>query len=192
MHKLRYMALGGLLMFIGMLTASVLMPSLVAQRDKFGEIECTGLRVVDSEGDAVIVFSTNQMDVVRMLVSANTGQNGNKPEVWIISGDNQAGVHVFGDNGKGQARLYAGEDGGQVDIWGSDRKLKATVNGDNDEQGGQVAVFGNDHASEAVLKIDHHGGVLRTYGRTQGSAAMGINQYGNGAVTTWDKNGYRQ
>ena len=46
-NKLSYITLGGLLMLIGMLASSVFMPSLFAQRDKFGEIECTSLTVVD-------------------------------------------------------------------------------------------------------------------------------------------------
>ncbi len=49
-HKLGYIALGGLLMFIGMMASSIFMPNLVAQRDKFGEIECTALTVVDVDG----------------------------------------------------------------------------------------------------------------------------------------------
>ena len=53
-EKLGYMALGGLLMLVGMLAANL--TPLTAQRDSFGEITCTGLRVVDSEGrDGVVL-----------------------------------------------------------------------------------------------------------------------------------------
>ena len=46
-EKRGYMALGGLLMLVGMLAANL--TPLTAQRDSFGEITCTGLKVVDSE-----------------------------------------------------------------------------------------------------------------------------------------------
>ena len=53
-NKLSYIALGGLLMLIGMLASSVFMPNLFADRDKFGDIECTGLRVVNDRGEMVV------------------------------------------------------------------------------------------------------------------------------------------
>ena len=46
-EKFRYMAFGGALVFLGMLGA--MMSPLTAEKDKFGEIECTRLVVVDSE-----------------------------------------------------------------------------------------------------------------------------------------------
>ena len=49
-HKFGYISLGGLLMLIGMIASSVFMPNLFAQKDKFGEIECTALTVVDADG----------------------------------------------------------------------------------------------------------------------------------------------
>ena len=53
-HKFGYIALGGALMLIGMIASSIFMPSLIAQRDKFGEIECTGLVVVGPDGNETI------------------------------------------------------------------------------------------------------------------------------------------
>ena len=50
-NNLSYMAFGGLLMLIGMLASSVFMPNLFAQKDKFGDIECTSLRIVDAGGN---------------------------------------------------------------------------------------------------------------------------------------------
>ena len=41
-------------MLIGMLASSVFIPNLFAQRDKFGEIECTKLTVVDERGSVKI------------------------------------------------------------------------------------------------------------------------------------------
>ena len=126
-NKLSYLALGGLLMLIGMLASSVFMPSLFAQRDKFGDIECTSLTVVDG------------------------GQ-----------------VVVYGKDGESRAWLSVAEDGGSVGVHGKDVK------------------------SGARLSVDEHGGSVSVYGKGDGKAGMGINEYGNGAVSTWDKNGYRQ
>lgn len=53
-HKFGYIALGGALMLIGMIASSIFMPSLIAQRDKFGEVECTGLVVVGPDGNETI------------------------------------------------------------------------------------------------------------------------------------------
>ena len=44
----------------------------------------------------------------------------------------------------------------------------------------------------AALSIDELGGRVQVNGKGEGAAAIGINEYGNGAVSTWDKNGYLQ
>lgn len=59
-HKFGYIALGGLLMLIGMMVSSIFMPNLFAQRDRFGEIECTNLRVVDKEGNVKVLISSDE------------------------------------------------------------------------------------------------------------------------------------
>ena len=62
------------------------------------------------------------------------------------------------------------------------------------EHGGVVGVY--DNKGQAVVGIDsgEHGGLVEVYGRgdSKGQAVMGVNEYGNGTVRTWDKNGYRQ
>ena len=61
-----------------------------------------------------------------------------------------------------------------------------------DEHGGVVIAYGKDGGSHAGLGIDEHGGRVGAYGRGPGRSLMSINEYGNGAVHTWDKNGERQ
>ena len=248
-NKLSYMALGGLLMFIGMLTASVLMPSLTAQRDKFGEIECNSLRVVDADG------------VVQVILSANWMDKWNTQGVWI--GNNSYGGHVVarGKDGKGEASLSVDVKGGVVDVFGNDKgERMASIGCDTlggfvgtkgtdgfpkaflgawehggyfnikgkygvpmvmlniDEHGGHVNVYStaqvpnmpvgvDEHdfamnslafsqlekrVPKALLSVTEHGGRVEVKGKGEGAAVMGINDYGNGAVSTWDKNGYRQ
>ena len=63
-NKLSYIALGGLLMLIGMLASSMFMPNFFAQREKFGDIVCTSLTVVDDEGEARVLLSTNPFSAI--------------------------------------------------------------------------------------------------------------------------------
>ena len=44
----------------------------------------------------------------------------------------------------------------------------------------------------ASMQINAHGGLLRLEGKSDGKVTIGINEYGNGAISTYDKNGYRQ
>ena len=60
------------------------------------------------------------------------------------------------------------------------------------EHGGHVVVHGKDGQSGAWLRADEHGGRVQVKGKGEGKAVIGINEYGNGAVSTWDKNEYRQ
>ena len=43
------------------------------------------------------------------------------------------------------------------------------------------------------MKADDYGGHVHVTGKGDDNsrAGMGVNEYGNGAVNTWDKNGYR-
>ena len=43
------------------------------------------------------------------------------------------------------------------------------------------------------MDVDEHGGNVYVYGKGDDTSrvAMDVNEYGNGAVSTWDKNGYR-
>ena len=249
-NKLSYMALGGLLMLIGMLASSVFMPNnLIAQRDKFGDIECNSLRVVDADGAVQVILSANWMD------------KWNTSGVWI--GNNSYGGHVVakGNDGKREASLSVDVKGGVVDVFGNDKgERMASIGCDIlggfvgtkgtdgfpkafigagehggyfkikgkygvpmamlniDEHGGHVNVYSTDQVPnmpvgvdehdfamnslafsqlekrvpKALLSVTEHGGHVQVMGNGEAAAAMAINEYGNGAVSTWDKNGYRQ
>ena len=126
-NKLGYIALGGLLMLIGMLASSAFMPSLFADKDKFGEIECTKLTVIGGE------------------------------------------VIVSGKDGKTKVLLGGTTSGGAVGVVGNDGKMKVSL---------------------GVMKRGGHAGVMGNDGKWK--ASLGVTELGNGAVSTWDKNGYRQ
>ena len=134
--KFAYAGFGALLLFIGMLLSPV-----TAQRDRFGEIECTKLRVVDA-------------------------------------------------NGKRRVIISSGVDGGSVFTYGKDGKPAVALG--VSEHGGLVSTVGKDGKPAVALGNYEHGGFVKVKGKGEGEAVMAINEYGNGAVSTWDKNGNRQ
>lgn len=237
-QALGLMALGSLFTIIGMLLSPV-----SAQRDKFEEIECTTLRVVDTEGNPVVI-----LDGIWGVTVYDKGSNN---VAASISSDHMGGrVAVFGTrldgnressrNARGSASISIGAVGGRVDVYGDAldiygaQRAKAGIginpaggafasyNSENQrvvwlggvEHGGKVEVFNNDHnlgvslrigehggaviahgkdgKSAATLGIHEHGGHVQVKGKGEGKAVMGVNEYGNGGVSAWDKNGYRQ
>ena len=165
---------GCLCTIIGMLASPV-----TAQRDKFGDIECTSLRVVDADGVAQVILSTSMLDM-----AAPRGV------VWIGNDILGGRVGIVGIDGKLHANLGVDGDGGHVRISG--KNGNSTVSLLVGDHGGAVGAFGKDGKMWAWLGTTEHGGRVAVYGKGEGTAVMGINEYGNGAVSTWDKNGYRQ
>lgn len=87
--KLVYAGLGGFLMLIGMLLSPV-----TAKRDKFGEIECTKLTIVNSEGNSRVILGTDYLGTGFATVYGIFG----KPRVSL------------------SAHGYSGDQGGQLTI----------------------------------------------------------------------------
>lgn len=61
-----------------------------------------------------------------------------------------------------------------------------------DERDIGVNVYSKD--GSARMRVNEYGGVLSVFGKgsKKSKAVIGVNEYGNGAVNTWDKNGFRQ
>ena len=310
--KLAYMGFGGIIAIIGMLFGIGMVSSSTAQKDKFGEIECSSLRVVDEDGITRVILSTDDRagyddENIRVSIDGDAydgsvrvyGEAGSKfgsakavlgisrvgiSEGNVITektrqagyvgayGDNRAGsaelsinkhggmvdvrgkdpittgafiginqnenggvVEVYGmGDGKSEARLGISENGGGIDVFGKDGELRVGLSTDEhggavraygkdgklavllgtDERGGNVLVNGKDAKSGMILHTGdyggnilvsgkdgksgvslntvEHGAKIVVVGKGEGMAVMGINEYGNGAVSTWDKNGYRQ
>ena len=166
-QKLAYIALGGVLMLIGMIASNVFLPSLFAQRDKFGEIECTSLRVVDARG---------------------------KTQVRLIASEHHAPIAVFNKNGELCVGIGTDVQGGAVILYDKDYNKgdKSTASLFINEHGGVVHIKGKRDAS-AQLNIDEHGAGLVISGHydSKGNVSIGINEKGNGVMSTYDKNGNR-
>ena len=105
------------------------------------------------------------------------------------------------------------EQGGKITVKQKDGDRRAVTLGIA-EHGGYVSVQGKAISGRAYLAIDEHGGYISANGETgrrahmtigehggrvgvggngssKGEAVMAVNEYGNGVVSTWDKNGYR-
>ena len=181
-QALGLMSLGSSFTIIGLL-----LPPVTAHRDEFGAIECTKLTVVDDHGN------------IRVVIKPDGGFGGGN-------------VHVYGENGGIAAELNGGYRGGSVvtnDKHGrttallhswlkngvigvqDDANRRMVTLGVND-QGGEVIVNGKNRGSQVRLIVTESGGHLQVNGMGKGAAAMRINEYGDGDVTTWDKNGNRQ
>ncbi len=195
--KLVYAGLGGLLMLIGMLLSPV-----TAQRDKFGEIECTSLTVVDSKGELRVAL-WNQFSGGRVDVFGNDGLS--KATLRVT----KHGGHVIanGKDGRSSADLSVWEHGGRLDVFGNDGRSKAALR--VGEHGGRVDVFGNDGVSkeeyreaelifgtpfedaksQVSLILRENGGHVSANGKDGESAAsLGISNHG-GYVFTSDRFG---
>ena len=228
----RSMGLGAVIMLVGLAVGAIVSPPLIAQRDDvFGDIQCTGLTVVDKQGKRAVALSSS---LIGNMVAVYNEQGPWGVALWshvlgnnVIVNDKQGdaavklvndedlgnSVAVLNKQGNEAVALRTDEHGGIVNVSGKDSgsasmftiansgvvRVKGKDGGGvvmaTNEHGGTVGVSGKDSkvSGRAEIKTDEHGGRFDVYNNQGKSrAAMGINEFGNGAVSTWDKNGYRQ
>ena len=226
-----YAAIGGCVgAVLTMVVCAFLPVGVQSQGDNFGEIICTGLKVVRPDGS------------VGVELDASIGVSvwgGEEHIALAFLGVDEYGGEVFLAGRKASAKIGSGAHGGFVQVWG---KNESSVVMKNDERGGMVEVTNNQGKTVGLmsvykgsgrakvfddsgverdggavsLRIDEHGGKVIVFGKKMGGgqasvgvsenggligvfgkgnsetrAALGVNKYGNGAVSTWDKNGYR-
>ena len=174
-EKLGYIAVGGVLMLVGMLAANL--TPLTAQRDTFGEITCTGLKVVDSEGrDGVVLDAATGVYVWGRGKFAGCGG-------VFISVDERGGNALFGGK-KASVYIGADEHGGKVNVSG---KNGSAVVIRNDDRGGQVKVknrHGKDVALMDVYKKNGRGRIFRASsdGESKVRVVMTADEYGGVSI----------
>lgn len=194
---------------------------LDAQRDKFGEIECIKLTLIDAlTGKAIAQLSTGEHGGELYLLGSNenngfarlvAGKNGGElsihnneidgtPYVSAMLSPLQDGTGRLTVNHKngGNTLIAASENGAFVSIHAADHNKPLAVLGTTDDgESGRTSVYRYEHGKQigaAELYNDEYGGELAIFGKTDSNSrvVIGINEYGNGGVSTWDKNGYRQ
>lgn len=110
MNTKHYLLISGIVGgIIGSLLTTLLVSPVTAQKDKFGEIECTSLTVIDAEGREVVFLSRNEHGG---LVSVY----GMGLESEAKLGIGKHGGHVSVEGKKGIVELNVGKDGAHVDV----------------------------------------------------------------------------
>ena len=201
-----------------MAVCSILPLGVQSQLDgSFGEIVCTGLKVVSPDGIGRVILGHYSAGYYGIQVLGEDGVIRVYMGTAIGAGDRENGeTNVWGENRSSLATMGVSEHGGEygghggtVGVYG---KFGTYAGMKIYEHGGNVNVSGN--YTHAAIGITEHGGKVHVYDEHSGKAAqmfttehggrvkvvnkegntraaIGINEYGNGAVSTWDKNGYR-
>jgi len=192
-----------------------------AQRDEFQEIECTRLTLIDPlTGRTSAELRTDLHGGLLFLYGAKDNRGGAKlavdkhgGQLLMFSNEKVGGSHVSAALGTaedgtgrfsvdhkngGHVFMSVADEGGFVSIYGAQhKKILAGIGVSDDGEGGLIDVNRYDHGkkiSRAELLTDKNGGRLNVFGKVDNESrvVVGINEYGNGVVSTWDKNGYRQ
>ena len=131
---------------------------------------------------------------VNVYSGADVRLNDKEDQAQVAMGMTERGgeVRVWSKEGKqgGQAAMSVTEHGGHVQAWGKEGKGSALMC--TGEHGGFVSAQGNQGEMAAMDTSEHGGCVQVRDNQGKAGAKMSVNAYGNGAVSTWDKNGYRQ
>ena len=107
-----------------------------------------------------------------------------KRNVRISSQEYGGSIRVYGDSGA--ALLAIDKRGGRITVAGDKGSAWMSIGG----HGGFVSVFSQkDEGRGAAMSINKHGGEVRVVSDQERKAIMGVNEDGNGTVTTWDKAG---
>ena len=206
-----YAVIGGVVGAVLAMAVGHVMPIGAQNGDAtFAEITCTRLNVVDAQGNSYVILDTKRRGGVDGGAVGVYGKDG--ALVQMGPWDEHGGwLKVFGKDG-GSAQLRNDEHGGWVEVYGKGGtgslvgigvnkhgggfgvygKDGGAVQIDVNEHGGRVGVLGKGERG-AKMNVDEYGGTVSVYGRGNdySRAVMGVNEYGNGAVSAWDKNGYR-
>ena len=170
-----YAVIGGVVGAVLVMAAGLFSP-LGAQNEvadaEFGEITCRRIRVVGSSSDNTDLFPG--------MILLNSGDGGTSASISAL--DDLAMLDL------GNVTMSSVSANGTITVNGVNGEVKMNVN----EHGGYVLARSKDKGF-AQISVDEHGGSVSVFGKGDKTsrAVMSVNEYGNGAVSTWDKNGYR-
>ena len=163
-----------------------------------------GVIRMDSKDGRIATMSIHETGAHVLLYGKGKGRGG------IASMSTDEGYAALDVQDKlssdGGIRMYATDYGGSIKVKGKGLFDGGVVYIDITSQGGAVEVSGK--GGSAAMLTDEHGGRVDVFNRNKQfnhqapisvnnrqfnhRATMSVNRYGNGAVSTWDKNGYLQ
>lgn len=96
-QKFFYIALGAVIMLFGLGVGAIVSPPLIAQKTgMFGEIQCTGLTVVDTAGEPVVVLRTDETLGNGLVIHSPSGL----PAVLLYADETGNGITVADKSGE--------------------------------------------------------------------------------------------
>ncbi len=191
------------------------------QSDRFGEITCTGLKVINPAGRPMVELGSGETGGIVGIwsntptylrgVFMEAGEYGGhimcfprmenrdaasvkSVQLGFMNGQTRDGtVEIYGNLLRKHVVIGVNEHGGHLSVYGKgENRGKASV--EINEQGGFLGAVGKEmDTGGAIIGVNDNGGFVSVQGKgdSEGQAMMAVNEYGNGAVGTWDKNGYR-
>ena len=199
-EKLAYTALGGILVVIGMISASFFTDRSVAQNDmsimddmsimEFDEIKCRRLSIVDNRGKTHAVL---QKTFERMSDTADVIQiyNDDRRIVYSVGFDPQGNGVWRVNNRQGKRVVMTGvereSENGFLDVKGKNGGVASLT---ASEHGGAVHLFQQEgNEAKATLGLQEHGGVMRVYGTNGGQAQAHVDANGGGVISVFSRDG---
>ena len=211
-REVLFAVIGGMVGAVLVMAAGSFSP-LGAQNEvrdaEFGNIRCRNIVVADSEGNTNVAIFADEHGGNVSVVSNDTKSGISRLRASMLATENGAEVIMYsggvvgsmvtmktdGDNGSVNV---VGRDSQAVSISADDYGVSVRTDGKHGiygtsmvctEKGGLVAVFDGDGKVRASMSTEHSGQVGVHGNGGKFGAVMHINDYGDGVVSTWDKNG---
>ncbi|MDE0185402.1 MAG: hypothetical protein OXP71_08070 [Candidatus Poribacteria bacterium] len=149
-HKLAYMTLGGFLMLIGMITATMFLPNLVAQQ--------SDSQTASTEGDHQHITTFKTIVCNKIIVVDRTG----RPAVFLDA-NNGGNASLWGKKGIPTITLSSINNAGRLHIY--DKTGQPVIDLHTTDTGGTVTATANTGKAVAILGIgDNNKGFIKTNG----------------------------
>lgn len=169
-HKFAFAALGSIFTIVGMLFSPF-------QKSRFGEIECTKLRIVNEDGKNRVVLGTRETETGGGRLSVYDEDENTAISLGVLQTGGYVGIFhrdkllarlsvledggavvVDGKDGKSRVSLGISKDSGLVNVRGKDGRSRVSLG--TGKHGGLVNVLGEDDESWVALSVDEHGGIV--------------------------------
>ncbi len=185
-QRLAHIALGGVLVLSGMIASSFLQTA-DSQQSHTEIVKAREFHVVNAYGTTTAVIASRPNGLMIQNASSETGGR-----VSVTINRYGSGMYIHNAAGEIKASIYTElEWGGVLSIDAAKGNGSVFIGHNDKKNGGLVSVKGEN--GSAQISVNEHGGGVWIFGKGNSTsmAAMGVNEYGNGYVNTWDKNGYR-